>query len=156
MIETRAIVRSVGAEGIRVQALNPGNCPRCAEGRGCGGGILSRLTQQARPDILVSHADIPLAEGETVVLGLEEGALLTASVWVYLVPLGSMLGLGALADVVFGAPDPVVMLFGFTGLSLGLGWLSRRARRAGDDPRFRPVILRKLTATDDHCPRMGD
>lgn len=154
MIEARAIVRGVDGKHIRLKGLNPGNCARCARGQGCGGGILSRLLSRTRPDLRVPRpAEPELHEGDLVVLGLEEQALLSASVWVYLVPLTAMLAAGALAERVFGAPDPVVMLFALIGLIGGLAWLGRRGGAVANDERFRPVILRKDPSAAEHCAR---
>lgn len=155
MIEERAIVRRVQGGEIHVQALNPGNCPRCAEGRGCGGGILAKLVSRQRPDVRVESRLSDLRVGEMVVVGIDESALLSASVWVYLVPLGAMLLAGAIAQQWLQAPDPIVMAFGIAGLALGLAWLRRQSARAGEQTRFRPVILRREGAGGDHCARMA-
>lgn len=143
MIEARAIVRELRDDGVRVAPLNPGNCPRCAEGRGCGGGILARLTQRRRPDLWIAGRYPELAVGDVVVLGIDEGAVLSASLWAYLVPLLAMLALGAFADRVLEASQALVLLFGAAGLAGGLLLTARRARRAAGDPRFRPVLLRR-------------
>ena len=155
MIEARAVVRGIDAQEVRLQGLNPGNCARCASGPGCGGGILSRLRSNTRPDLRIPRPDsVELHEGDLVVLGLEEQALLRASVWVYVVPLVAMLGAGALAERLLGAPDPVVMLFALVGLFGGLFWLGRRGSAAAEDTRFRPVILRKDPSAAEHCARL--
>lgn len=155
MIEERAIVRHVDGDDVRVQALNPGNCPRCAEGRGCGGGILSKLVSRKRPDVRVSSRVDDLRVGEMVIVGIDESALLSASIWVYLVPLAAMLAAGALAQQVLKAPDLIVMAFGFAGLAAGLHWLHRRSRAAEGQSQFRPVILRREALGGDHCPRIA-
>lgn len=155
MIEERAIVRRVADGDVRIQALNPGNCPRCAEGRGCGGGILSKLVSRKRPDVRVESRVADLRVGELVVVGIDEAALLSASIWVYLVPLGAMLLAGGIAQQWLRAPDLIVMAFGIAGLALGLAWLRRQSARAGEQARFRPVILRREADGGDHCARMA-
>lgn len=146
-------MRSVAADGIRIQALNPGNCPRCAEGRGCGGGILSRLVAQKRPDVRAETRVQNLQVGDGVIVGIDESVLLQASVWVYIVPLLAMLVAGGVAHQLLKAPDLIVMIFGLAGLGLGLAWVGQRSREAASDPSFRPVILRRDPGLGQACAR---
>jgi sigma-E factor negative regulatory protein RseC len=153
MIEERAIVRVVSDGQVWVQALNPGNCPRCAEGRGCGGGILARLVGSRRPDVPADSSIADLRVGETVVIGISESALIGASLAVYIVPLAAMIGMGAFAHLALDAADILVAAFGLAGLAAGFIWAARFAARDGAAARFRPVVLRR---DDDaqRCPRL--
>lgn len=146
-------MRSVAADGVRIQALNPGNCPRCAEGRGCGGGILSRLVAQKRPDVRAETRVENLQVGEAVIVGIDEAVLLQASVWVYIVPLLALLLAAGLAHQVLEAPDLVVTAFGIAGLGLGMAWVGRRSQEAAGNPGFRPMILRRDPDQGQACAR---
>ncbi len=145
MIEERAIVsRTAGAE-VWVRAVGPESCPRCAEGRGCGGGVLGRLMGGRRPEVQVSGQLEGLHVGDAVIVGVDEGAVMSASLWVYLVPLCGMLAAGAFAQVVLQAHDLLVAAFGATGLAGGFALTYRVGRRSGAAARYRPVLLRRTS-----------
>lgn len=153
MIEERAIVTSVDGEQVFIQALNMGNCQRCAEGRGCGGGLLGRLARHRQYSIPAATQVKGLQTGDAVVVGIGGDALLRASAIVYLLPLVGMIGLGAFARLMLNAGDLLVAGFSVTGLAAGLlivHWKSRSL----DARHFRPVILRRDRFGADTCPRL--
>lgn len=155
MIEERAIVTNVDGEQVFIQALNMGNCQRCAEGRGCGGGLLGRLARHRQYSIPASTQVKGLQSGDAVVVGIGGDALLRASAIVYLLPLVGMIGLGAFARILLDAGDLLVAGFSVAGLAAGLlivHWKSRSL----DASHFRPVILRRDRFGADSCPRLTD
>lgn len=154
MIEERAIVSRVAEGCAWVRAYGPESCPRCAEGRGCGGGVLSRLVGRRRPEVAVQGSVGPLRVGETVIVGIDEGALMQASVWVYLVPLAGMLTLGLFAQLVLAAHDLLVAGFGLAGLVGGFAATRALSLRAESSARYRPVILRRADEHAAICARL--
>lgn len=155
MIEERAIVTRVEDGQVYVQALNMGNCKRCAEGRGCGGGLLGRLGRHRRHTIPVTTRVDELRSGDPVVVGIGGEALLQASVLVYLMPLVGMIGLGAVASVGLGAGDLLVAAFAVAGLAGGLLFVRWKSLSV-DATQFRPVVLRRDRFGADSCPRLND
>jgi sigma-E factor negative regulatory protein RseC len=155
MIEERAIVTRIEAGQVYVQALNMGNCKRCAEGRGCGGGLLGRLGRHRRQAIPVTTRVTDLQSGDPVVVGIGSDALLRASVMVYLMPLVGMIGLGAVARLGLGAGDLLVAAFAVTGLAAGLLHVRWKSESV-DASQFRPVVLRRDRFGADSCPRLND
>jgi sigma-E factor negative regulatory protein RseC len=153
VIEERAIVSRIGDGAVWVKPFGVESCPRCAEGRGCGGGVLGRLVGRARPEVQVGGDIAGLRSGDNVIVGVEESALMQASLWVYLVPLVGMFTAGAFAHGLLQAHDLLVAAFGVTGLIGGFALTRVVARSAGAASRFRPVLLRRA-ADDNPCARL--
>lgn len=153
MIEERAVVTQAGDDGVWVKALGPESCPRCAEGRGCGGGVLGRLIGSQRPALRVDGRIDGLRSGDTVVVGIDEGALMRASLWVYLVPLLGMFAAGAFAHLVLQAHDVLVAGFGIAGLAAGFALTRRAGQRAEASASCRPVLLRRDGSAQRSCVR---
>lgn len=155
MIEERATVEKVADSEIWVRAINPGNCPKCDAGEGCGGGILAKLVKTQRGALRVRSQISALNVGETVIIGLDEAALVSASITVYLVPLLFMFAFGAFAQLALQTADLLVAAFSFCGLALGFWFVAARSRREGTVERYQPVILRRDTQSSETCPRLG-
>ncbi len=155
MIEERAIVSRMASGAVWVRAFGPESCPRCAEGRGCGGGVLAKLVGRHRPEIQVQGTLQNLSVGDTVIVGVDEGVVMQASLWVYAIPLAGMFALGAFAHLVLAAHDLLVAAFGLSGLVAGFGLTRWAGERAEHSARFRPSLLRRESASDS-CARIGD
>lgn len=154
MIEENALVVAVEGDSAWVETERRSSCGGCAA-KGCGTGALSKVLG-ARKQRLKVHNPVGARAGDSVVLGIEEKALLLGSLMVYILPLLAMLGGGLLGEVLapqwgMEAEGPS-LLFGALGLLGGFLWLRGYNRRCGDDPRFTAVILRTLTPTDTFKP----
>jgi sigma-E factor negative regulatory protein RseC len=118
-------------------------CQRCAEGRGCGGGVLGRMLGDRLHRVRAARGAVEVAPGDQVLIGLGEDAVLRAAAVVYLVPLLGALVLGALAAAALGGGELAAIGGAVAGLLLGLGWARRYSRRHEADATFQPVILRR-------------
>ncbi len=160
MIEERAIVsrieRDNGEDQVWVRAFGAESCPKCAEGRGCGGGALAKLVGRRRPEVQVGGALPQLRVGETVVVGIDDGAIMRASLWVYLVPLLGMFGFGAFAQQILHAHDVLVAGFGLAGLVAGFLLTSVASQRAGVSGNYRPALLRREAGAERVCARLPE
>ncbi|CDH45247.1 SoxR reducing system RseC family protein [Candidatus Contendibacter odensensis] len=144
MIEEQAVVVEVGDGYAWVETQRRSACSACATSEGCGTAVLAKAWGDRRARVR-AISNLPLQPGDSVIVGLAEGALLGGSLLVYLLPLVLLLGGAILGQTVFtGAGDQPVMLSGAVGL--GLGFLVARtwSRRWQDDARFQPVVLRRL------------
>lgn len=155
MIEEKAIVARADDAGVWVRAFGPETCPRCAEGRGCGGGALGRLVSRRRPEVRVRGAIPGLRPGDTVIVGVEDGVVMRASLWVYLVPLTGMLLAGAFAQLVLEAHDLLVAAFGVVGLVGGFAFTHMAGRRAAASAAYHPLLLRRAAAGGADCARVA-
>ncbi len=144
MIEEQAVVMEVGEGYAWVETQRRSACGACATSEGCGTAVLAKAWGDRRVRVR-AISDLPsLQPGDNVIVGLAEGALLSGSLLVYLLPLVLLLAGAMLGQAVFaGAGDEPVMLSGAVGLGLGF-WVARAwSRRWRDDARFQPVVLRR-------------
>jgi sigma-E factor negative regulatory protein RseC len=144
--ETARVVRVQGRYAW-VQTLRRTACEGCGSGSECGVGAVA-VGLWRRPLQLRALNGVGVGEGEQVVVGLNEGALVTGSLAVYFIPLVALLGGALLGKVAaeqwgWGGADGWSIASGLVGLGLGLLWTRRFGLRAAADSRYEPVILRR-------------
>ncbi|KPK59157.1 MAG: SoxR reducing system RseC family protein [Gammaproteobacteria bacterium] len=153
MITEPATVLRVDGDIVWVRCEAQQGCRRCAEGRGCGGGLLGKLLGDRLRTVRAGRGDFRLAAGETVVIGLAETALVRASVVMYLIPLLTMLAAAVLAWQVGGQTEAWAISGGLIGFLTGLGYARRFGNRHDTDPRFQPVVIaRSRRGERIQCP----
>ncbi|MEE4361288.1 MAG: SoxR reducing system RseC family protein [Pseudomonadales bacterium] len=145
-------VRIVGLEQDRVwvEARRQSACGRCAARAGCGHGLLDQI--QPGP---VMHLLLPrpaqlrgLEIGDRLVVGIEEQAILAASLRAYLLPLAGLL-LGAISGDVLLGSDLGAGIAGGAGLAAGFAMLRVLDRLR---PLPAPRILRRAEASGEPRP----
>lgn len=141
MITETATVLEVHADHALVRCHRQADCQRCAEGRGCGGGVMSRLLGERLHAVRAATDGLDLRPGDEVRIGLEEQGLVQASAAVYLLPLLAALAAAAAASRWVGEGDAVAVLGAAAGFATGLAWARRFGRRRRADGRFRPRVL---------------
>lgn len=147
MLEEQARVVRVDAGEVWVETRRQSTCSGCAASAGCGSGVLAQVLGRRNPLVRVLSSQ-SLQPGDEVLIGIQESALIQASLAVYLLPLVLML-VGALAGVYAhnqGLVDGewLSVLLAALGFLVGLRWLVGFTRRIRLDPRFQPVVLRRL------------
>lgn len=150
MIEESAQVVRIDEDGVWVETQRRSTCSGCAAEKGCGTAVLSKVLGNRRTQIRVL-ADMPLAVGDQVLIGIGEQALVRGSLAVYAVPLLLLL-LGALLGRLGGGSglwhnaEAASLLLGLGGLAAGLLWLKRFTRHIQDDRDYQPVVLRRVAS----------
>ncbi|MCZ6560926.1 MAG: SoxR reducing system RseC family protein [Gammaproteobacteria bacterium] len=139
MIRERGCVVRIAGSFAWVSCESRAGCERCAQGKGCGGGLLSKLLGDRLFQLRVPAPD-DIKVGDQVQLGISERALLGASCLVYLLPLFALL-MGALLGDFLGGDVPALLLGGSAFFSSFLALHVFRDRIARSS-RFQPVILR--------------
>lgn len=141
MITETGRVLEVDGDWAWVACRRQAECARCAEGRGCGGGVLGKLLGDRLHKVRAATGAVRVFPGDQVRIGLGEDAVLRAAAAVYLVPLLAALAGGVAAATVAGGGDLPAIAGAATGLLLGLGWARRYGRRLAADAAWQPVIL---------------
>lgn len=134
MIETPARITRREGDCAWVVAAAPASCGACG-GKGCGSSLFARFWHADAPEYQVDNA-IGAGVGDTVVVGLPEGALLGAAATAYLMPLLFLLAGGLLGQWLGGELGAIAG--GLCGLAMAV--LNLRRRRAPD---AMPVVLRR-------------
>lgn len=145
MIEEDARVIAVDEPGFAwVDTQRRRACGGCSASGTCGTGALARFFGDRRTQVRVLDP-VGVRPGEQVVVGIEESTLVQGSLAVYLLPLLTLLGGALLAGALWPqAGEGPVVTGGFLGLGAGLGGLALFTRRIARDPRYQPVVLRRL------------
>lgn len=141
MITETGRVLEVEGDWAWVVCRRQAECARCAEGRGCGGGVLGKLLGDRLHKVRAATGALAISPGDHVRIGLGEDAVLRAAAAVYLVPLLAALAGGVAVATAAGGGDLAAISGAAAGLFLGLGWARRYGRRLAADAALQPVIL---------------
>ena len=91
MIRETATVVAVNGDTVTVEAAIKSTCNACQAQSDCGTGVISRAlapkTQQ-----LTLRTPMPVRVGQEVTVGIPEAGILSASAWLYLLPLIAFIG----------------------------------------------------------------
>lgn len=145
MIEETAVVAKIENNQVWVETRGAKACGGCHQKNTCSTSVLDKMIQK-RP--VAVDCDIELETGDEVVVGIEEGVLIRASLLLYLLPLLAMVTGGAAAQVLlpegFDKADLVVAGTALGSLGMTL-WLINKLQRSFFFPYFaRPVVLKKV------------
>ena len=147
MIEETATVVKCEGEFAWVEAQRQTTCGNCAANKGCGTSVLAKVVGKKAARMRAINP-IEAQVGDTVIVGMNEAALLKGSLAVYLFPLLFMMLFAITGNVVarqmHWQAEPVVILFAVAGLLVAGIWLRRFTRRIQYDNVYQPVILRRL------------
>lgn len=146
MIEEQAIVISSEAGIAEVEIVRRSTCGACSARSGCGVSLLDRVLGR-RPQRLLLVDKLSVRPGDEVMVGIPEAALLKAAVAAYMVPLVGLLA-GAIAGDLMGGGatgQGLPLLTGGLGFAAGLLGTRLYSRRLAADPRWRAVLLRRVT-----------
>jgi len=149
MIEETATVVKCEGEFAWVEAQRQTTCGNCAANKGCGTSVLAKVVGKKAARMRAINP-FEAQVGDTVIVGMNEAALLKGSLAVYLFPLLFMMLFAITGNVVarqmHWQAEPVVILFAVAGLLVAGIWLRRFTRRIQYDNVYQPVILRQVPA----------
>lgn len=147
MIKETAIVVAVEGDKITVEAAIKSTCSSCQVQSDCGTGVVSRAlapkTQQ-----LVLHTPMPVNVGQRVTVGVPEAGVLSASAWLYILPLLTFIGTTLFASLLFESfglfhelwpmvPAIATTYFAYRGIARHLSRL--------DNGKYQAVLLQTLS-----------
>jgi len=148
MIEENGVVVSLKGEWAVVKPAPSSGCSSCSANQGCGTASLARFFGQ-RNQQHFAHNPLNAQPGDRVTMGLEERALVSGSLLMYLLPLVCMIIAAILFSNLMIVPgwdtDASASLGLGAGLVLGLGlsrWLSHRMRK-----QLYPIIMQIQTGS---------
>ena len=120
------------------------SCARCAEGKGCGAGLLGGDSGRRRVDALIG-VGLAIREGDEVRIELAPSNLLQASLIVYGLPLSGAV-LGAALAYFAGVDEPYAATAALGGVVVGLLIARLRLRTSQCLRQFTPTIVERLLA----------
>ena len=144
MIEEIARVTWSGEGMVRVEAARNSTCGKCSSRASCSQGVLSQWSGSRTLEIEVQNPhNLQLQPGQQVLIGLDEGGLMRASLLLYLLPL-LMFVIGALGAGMLGGGEGVQMLSAALMLLVGFVLVRRMIRNPAELSRYQPVLLKTL------------
>ena len=151
MITEVARVISVEADCLWVETIQRSTCDACAAQKGCGQSLVVKWGGQAsflRVLLEGRHQD-QFNAGEQVTIGVPEDVISKGAMFVYLLPLMTMLGMTFFATAMNFTEIMVIAnaLLGFSVGGVGVRWHSHIYR---DDARIQPVLVDAETSLKWH------
>lgn len=154
MIEEQARVIGVSGDVAEVATVRHSACGGCAAKQGCGTSLLAAWFPQRELTFRLQNP-VDARVGDTVVIGLNEGALQRSSLLVYGLPLMGLL-IGAIAGdqffIALAWPSELGGIIGsLFGLTAALGFVrhgsERRARYGGNAVRLLRIARHAIGVT---------
>ncbi len=151
MIEERAVILSLDnatsdsttSTTATLEIERKTACGLCGQTRGCGNSIWGKLFAHQSTAFKAQNR-INAKVGDSVIVGINEKALLKSAMLLYILPLATML-IGAILAKQFSATELSAMLGAATGLLLGLLWVKGHTVFSSYFKLQQPVILRLAT-----------
>ncbi len=153
MIEETAKVVQCQDDVAWVETNRKSACNSCAMNKGCGTAAISKAFGEKRSRLKVTNS-VHAAVGDSVLIGIDESALLAGSFLVYLLPILSLLGFAFLGELMarqllIENRDLMAILFGLFGLGLSMWWVRLKTSHPEHTNRYQAVILRRLSNHED-------
>ena len=154
MIEERAVILSLESEPSAAHSTAAHStatleierkiaCGLCGQTRGCGNSIWGKLFAHQSTAFKAQNL-INAKVGDSVIVGINEKALLKSALLLYILPLATML-IGAILATQIHDTNVYAMLGALVGLVLGFVWVKGHAMSSSYFKLQQPVILRLAT-----------
>ena len=146
MIEERAVILSLDSETslsdstATLEIERKIACGLCGQTRGCGNSIWGKLFAHQSTAFKAQNR-INAKVGDSVIVGINEKALLKSALLLYILPLASML-IGAILATQLRDTNGYAMLGALLGLVLGFAWVKGHSMSSNYFKLQQPVILR--------------
>lgn len=144
MFERVAVVQSLEPGGVRVSVDALVACERCANGTGCGGGLLKPWSPRGPRAFTYRSLQIPagLKAGDRVILRMSERRVLAMALLVYGMPMAVFLFTAMLVETVTRLGEGYVIVSAIVALLASFPITARVARQRSDA--FMPRVERHL------------
>ena len=153
MIEERAVILSLQSEPSQTQTTatleieRKTACGLCGQSRGCGNSIWGRLFGHQATAFKAQNR-INAKVGDSVIVGINEKALLKSAILLYILPLVTLF-FGAILASQLWQTDGSTMLGAAIGLVLGLLWVKGHTMSNRYFSLQQPVILRLASSQEN-------
>lgn len=149
MIEERAVILSLESQTSAADSTATLEierkiaCGLCGQTRGCGNSIWGKLFAHQSTAFKAQNR-INAKVGDSVIVGINESALLKSALLLYILPLVTML-IGAILATQIYDTNGYAMLGALVGLVLGFVWVKGHTMSSSYFKLQQPVILRLAT-----------
>jgi len=152
LIEEQARVVKTENGKVLVETQRSSTCGQCAAKSGCGSHVLQKVLGKKRNYFYV-NSNLPVEEGDLVIIGLQETALVRGSMTVYLLPIIGFVLFGLLGELLssqllFFNKDHLSVFSAFVGLALAGVWIRYYSGSLINNPKYQPNLLRRFSDTE--------
>lgn len=153
MIEERAVILSLKSEPSQtlttatLEVERKTACGLCGQTRGCGNSIWGRLFGHQTTAFKAQNR-INAKVGDSVIVGINEKALLKSALLLYILPLVTLF-IGAILASQLRQTDGSAMLGAAIGLVVGLLWVKGHAMSNSYYSWQQPMILRLASSQEN-------
>lgn len=149
LIETgRVVAVEADEEALWVETIRQSTCGSCAANKGCGHGLLNRISDGRSGYIRVLSGAVAARQCEVddqVRISIPEQVILRGSMIVYMLPLFFMLAGAVSCEVLWPAGGQSVTIAGaIVGLAMGFTLVRWHAWRHRQDSDLQPTVLEVL------------
>jgi sigma-E factor negative regulatory protein RseC len=122
-------------------------CGLCGQTRGCGNSLWGKVFAH-KSSTFKAQNRINAKVGDSVIVGINESALLKSALLLYILPLATMLIGAILATQLFADTNGNAMLGALIGLAAGLLWVKGHTMSSSYFKLNQPEILRLATGNE--------
>lgn len=151
MIEEHAVILSLDEVNDKNQSgktcsiatleiVRKSACGLCGQTRGCGNSIWGKLFNHQSAHFTAQN-DIDAKVGDSVIVGIDETALMKGALLLYIAPLVTMMLGAILSQKIYGS-DAAAMLGALAGLTAGFVWIKGHMEGRAYYQQHQPKILR--------------
>lgn len=143
MLEEHATVVALDNEYAQLEIIRKKPCGLCGKTRGCGVSMWGKLFNHRQKPLRL-HNDIGAKVGDDVVIGIQEDAFLKSTLYLYGIPLMSLLA-GAMLGSLFAqgqSADAYAVTGAVLGLIIGYIWLKGHQAGAGFHHSCQPKLIK--------------
>lgn len=152
LLETGRVV-AVEADGVWVETIRQTTCGSCAAQKGCGHGMMNRISEGRRSLIRALPGKLQPADcclDDEVSISIPEEVIVRGSLLVYILPLLAMLlGAWAGASLLPFGEDAAGGLGAVAGFALGFALVRWHAHRHRNDRSLQPVLVAVVRHSTD-------
>ena len=146
MIREKATVVAIDGDSITVEAAIKSTCNSCQAQSDCGTGLVSRALAP-RTQQLTLRSPMSVKLGQEVTVGIPEAGILSASAWLYLMPLISFILSFILASSylpTLGLTQELWALLPSVTVTLLVYKVISRKLQVTESGKYQPVLLESL------------
>ena len=144
MIKENGKVVDVDSQGVWVETVKQSACGSCAARNGCGQKLLASVGQGKRFVFKVNNPDnLSVLADDEVLIGIEEGSFLKATLFMYLTPLFALF-MGAVVADMLGASEGGMILWSFASLVVGFLFVRFGSYSLFRSCKYQPTLMKVI------------
>jgi sigma-E factor negative regulatory protein RseC len=150
LTETGRVV-ALEPDSVWVETIRQSTCGSCAAQKGCGHGLINKVSDGSRSYVRVLPGKLTPTDCEIndqVRISIPEEVILRGSMIVYIIPIAAMLaGAASAVALIDGNEDALAAMGAVAGFVFGTAFVRWHAWRHKDDSRLQPTLVEIVSST---------